>query len=319
MSSDRGRARAFAALGLVMLFWAGNTIVARAVRLDVPPFTLALLRWAGATALLAPFAIAPLRRDLPVLAKAWKPVLLLGALGIGAFNAFLYSGLQYTTATNALLLQASIPALVVLFDRVLFGARSSALQVAGTLASILGVMVIVFRADLHALLGLQLGPGDLLVLVAVVVWSLYTVLLRLRPRVSSQVSFVFATFAIGALIMTPLAMLEWSAGRHVRWSWEVAAAVAYVAVLPSLLSYFIYNWAAGAIGPARAGQAITLLPVFGALLSALLLGEVLHPYHAAGMALIGLGIALGVLALRREGRPEQTGGAGTPLQLDAAP
>ena len=314
----RGQARAFAALGLVMLFWAGNSIVARAVRSDVPPFTLALLRWAGATLLLVPFAIAPLRRDLRALAKTWKPVLLLGVLGIGAFNALLYSGLQYTTATNALLLQAGIPALVVLFDLVLFGVRSSALQVAGTLASIVGVMVIVFRADLHALVSLRLGIGDLLVLAAVVVWALYTVLLRLRPIVGSQISFVITTFAIGALIMAPPAMLEWHAGRTIHWSWGVAAAIGYVAVFPSLISYFIYNWAAGALGPARAGQAITLLPVFGALLSALLLGEVLHPYHAVGMALIGLGIALGVLALKREGRYEQTGGAREAAQLDAS-
>jgi drug/metabolite transporter (DMT)-like permease len=312
MIASSGRARAFAALGLVMLLWAGNSIIGRAVRFDVPPFTLALLRWWGAVALLAPFAIAPVARDWPVLRRGWKPVLLLGLLGTGAFNSLLYSGLAYTTATNALLLQAGIPALVVLFDRVLFGVRSSAIQVAGTLLSIAGVVVIVFRADVAAMLALQLGPGDLLVLAAVVVWGLYTVLLRTRPKVS-PVSFVFATFLVGALAMVPLAGLELLAGERVRWGWGTAGAIAYVAVLPSIVSYFIYNWAAGAVGPARAGQAITLLPVFGALLSALLLGEALHLYHAWGMALIGLGIVLGALALSRE----QTGGAMHPPPLEA--
>ena len=318
MNLETGRTRAFAALGLVMLLWAGNSIVARAVRFDVPPFTLAFLRWAGAVVLLAPFAWKPVRRDLRALRRAWKPVLLLGALGIGAFNALLYSGLQYTTATNALLLQAGIPALVVLFDRLLFGVRSSVLQVAGTLASIAGVVVIVFRADLHALVNLHLGIGDVLVLASVIVWALYTVLLRLRPKVS-PISLVFATFLIGALIMAPAAALEWAQGRAIHWNRGTLAAIAYVAVLPSIVSYFIYNWAAGAVGPARAGQAITLLPVFGALLSALLLGEALHPYHAAGMALIGLGIALGALALKREKRGEQTGGAAVHAPLESAP
>jgi drug/metabolite transporter (DMT)-like permease len=312
MNASSGSARAFAALGLVMLLWAGNSIVGRAVRFDVPPFTLALLRWGGAVALLAPFAWRPVLRDLPALREAWKPVLLLALLGIAAFNALLYSGLRYTTATNALLLQAGIPALVVLFDRVLFGTRSSALQVAGTLLSIAGVVVIVFRADLAAMLELQLGVGDVLVLASVVVWGLYTVLLRLRPQVS-PVSFVAVTFAIGALAMVPLAAGEWLAGEQVRWNWGTAGAIAYVAVLPSIVSYFIYNWAAGAVGPARAGQAITLLPVFGALLSAALLGEALHLYHAWGMALIGLGIVLGALALRRE----QTGGAARAAPLEA--
>ncbi len=312
MNASSGSARAFAALGLVMLLWAGNSIVGRAVRFDVPPFTLALLRWGGAVALLAPFAWRPVLRDLPALRRAWKPVLLLALLGIAAFNALLYSGLRYTTATNALLLQAGIPALVVLFDRILFGTRSSALQVAGTLMSTAGVVVIVFRADVAAMLELQLGAGDVLVLASVVVWGLYTVLLRLRPQVS-PVSFVAVTFAIGALAMVPLAASEWLAGEQVRWHWGTAGAIAYVAVLPSIVSYFIYNWAAGAVGPARAGQAITLLPVFGALLSAALLGEALHLYHAAGMALIGLGIVLGALALRHE----QTGGAMRAAPLEA--
>jgi len=301
MFSDRNQARAFALLGLVMLFWAGNSIIARAVRLDVPPFTLAFVRWSGALVLLAPFAARPLMADLPKLRAGWKAVLLLGLTGIGAFNALLYSGLQYTTATNALLLQAAIPALVVILDRLLFGVRSTAWQVAGTLASIAGVLVIVFEGSLEAARNLHLGPGDLLVLASVVVWAFYTIFLRLRPAVA-PVSFIAATFAIGVITMAPLAGWEWLSGQSVRWSWKVAGAFAYVAVLPSLVSYFIYNSAAQSVGPARAGQAITMMPVFGALLSTLLLGEALHLYHAAGIALICVGIGLGALALARESR-----------------
>lgn len=303
MFANRDQARAFALLALVMLFWAGNSIVARAVRLDVPPFTLAFVRWSGALVILAPFALRALPADRAALLAGWKPVLLLGLLGIGAFNALLYSGLQYTTATNALLLQAAIPALVVVLDRLLFGVRSTAWQVAGTLASIVGVMVIVFEGSLEAARNLQLGLGDVLVLAAVAVWALYTVLLRLRPKVA-PVSLIAATFAVGVVTMAPLAAWEGLSGQTIRWSWGVVAAFAYVAVLPSIVSYFIYNSAAATVGPARAGQAITMMPVFGALLSAVLLGEALHLYHGAGMALICVGIALGAIALARESRPE---------------
>ena len=121
MPVDRRHARAFALLGVVMVLWAGNSIVARAVRHDIAPFTLAFLRWAGATLAVAPFAIGPLIRDWPAILKGWKPLLVLGLLGIGTFNALLYSGLQDTTATNALLLQAATPAAMVLLDRLLFG------------------------------------------------------------------------------------------------------------------------------------------------------------------------------------------------------
>lgn len=297
-TSASAQRRALAALALVMVLWAGNSIVARAVRFDVPPFTLAFLRWLGATLVVLPFAVRPLQRDWPALKAGWPIVLLLGLLGIGAFNALLYSGLQFTPATNALLLQAAIPAAVVLLDRVLFKVVSPFWQNVGVAFSMLGVAAIVFEGDPAKAANLHLGIGDVLILLSVLVWAVYTVFLKKRPQVAA-VSFVAATFVLGVVAMAPLAAWEVAQGMQVRWSPGVLAAIAYVALLPSLLSYFLYNWAAGVVGPARAGQAITLMPLFGAFMSAALLGEALHLYHFTGMALIVLGIALSTLALRK--------------------
>lgn len=308
MPADSRQIRAFAWLALVMVLWAGNSIVGRAVRFDVEPMTLAFVRWAGASLILLPFAFRPLRRDWPAIVKAWKPILLLGLLGVGAFNALLYSGLRYTTATNGLLLQAAIPAAVVLFDRVFFGVRSPLLQNLGVVGSILGVAVIVFEGDPAMALRLHFGFGDVLVLVAVVVWSLYTVLLRLRPAISPT-SFVAVTFLIGALAMAPFFAYDVMSGEHVTFTPKVIGAFAYVAVLPSIVSYFIFNAATETVGPARAGIAITLMPIFGAFLSAALLGEKLHAYHFAGMGLILLGIALSLVARRGQGGSGAQGAA----------
>ena len=298
MQSERRQLTAFALLGLVMVLWAGNSIIGRAVRFDVPPLTLAFVRWFGASLILLPLAWRPLRRDWPAIRAAWKSVLLLGLLGVGAFNALLYSGLQYTTATNALLLQAGIPAAVVAFDRLFFGERSPWIQNLGVLFAILGVSAVVFEGDFSRALNLHFGAGDLLVLASIVVWALYTVFLRLRPQID-PVSFVAATFLIGAVTMAPLALIEALSGQHIRWTALAIGSFAYVCVLPSIVAYFIFNWAAGVVGPARSGVAITLMPIFGAFLSAALLGEALHGYHFVGMVLIVLGIALSFVALRR--------------------
>ncbi|HSQ94815.1 MAG TPA: DMT family transporter [Croceibacterium sp.] len=311
MPADSRQLRAFALLALVMVLWAGNSIVGRAVRNDVDPMTLAFVRWAGASLILLPFALRPLRRDWPAIRRAWKPVLVLGLLGVGAFNALLYSGLRYTTATNGLLLQAAIPAAVVLFDRWFFGVKSPLLQNLGVVGSILGVAVIVFEGDPARALRLHFGFGDALIMAAVVVWSLYTVLLRLRPAISST-SFVAVTFLIGALAMAPFFAHDLISGEHIAFTPKVLGAFAYVAVLPSIVSYFIFNAATQTVGPARAGIAITLMPIFGAFLSAALLGEKLHAYHFAGMALILVGITLSLMARR-----EQAGSgapAGAPLE-----
>lgn len=304
MLSDRRELRAFALLVLVMVLWAGNSIVGRAVRDDVPPLTLAFVRWFGASLIVLPFAWAGLRRDWPVIVAHWKIVLALGLLGVGAFNALLYSGLQETTATNALLLQSAIPFVVMILDRLLHGVTSPAWQKIGVALSVFGVAAVVFEGDPARVLTLDLGQGDLLIMGSVLVWALYTVTLRHRPPISAT-SFIAATFLIGVASMAPFAASDWLRGAHIVWNAKVVGAFAYVCVLPSIVSYFIYNSATAVVGPARAGQALTLMPIFGAFLSAGLLGEILFPYHFAGMAFIVTGIVVAALAAsgQRTGAP----------------
>jgi len=298
---DRHRpvAAAYAMLALVMGLWAGNSIVGRAVRDQIPPFTLALTRWAGALAVMAPFALPRAWAERRAILKAWRPILLLGVLGVACFNAFLYTGLRHTTASNALLLQAAIPALVLAADLILFRTRPGMAGVMGVLASMTGVALIVAHGNPAALMTTGFNRGDLLVLCGVVCWALYTSLLRLRPSLH-PLSFLAATFAIGAVAMAPLAAGEWAAGRRIVWGAEAGLAMAYVAVLPSVVAYGLFNAAVATLGAGAAGQAINLMPVFGALLAALLLGEALHGYHLAGMALVLLGVGLPAMeAMRR--------------------
>ncbi len=282
--------RAYAMLGLVMLLWAGNSIVGRAIREDVTPLTLALLRWSGALAIVLPFAWRSLARRA-VIAANWRILLLLGLLGIAAFNALLYSGLAATTASNALLLQAAVPAAVLVVDRLGFGIRARGIEVAAVVVGSLGVALIVFRADWATLTAFRLNPGDALILASVVMWALYTSLLRRRPAIAPA-SFLAVTFAIGVAAMLPAAATEWAAGHGLRPGPRAIAGVAYVAIFPSTIAYALYNRAVTAIGPASAGRTIALLPLFGALLAALLLGEPLYAYHAVGMAMILTGILL---------------------------
>lgn len=308
MTHDRRRSAlySYATLAAVMLFWSGNFIVGRAVQGAIPPFTLALVRWTGAALILAPFAWRHLRVDRGLLAAEWKIVLLLGLVGVAAFNGFVYAGLHHTTATNGLLLQAAIPALVLLFDRLFFGQRSAPIQIASVLLSITGVILIVLHGNPLAILSIGLNIGDLLVLCGVVSWAIYTSLLKLRPA-SHPLSFLLVAFMVGIVAMAPLAALEWLNDARVQWSWGTAGAFAYVALLPSLAAYILYNAAVQDLGAGPAGQTITLMPLFGAFLAAGLLGEMLHAYHLTGMALILGGIVLGAWMRARAARVPVTG------------
>lgn len=297
----RPQTAAYAMLAIVMLLWAGNTIVARAVRADIPPLTLALLRWTGALLVVSPFALRHVIAERVAIARGWAPILLLGLLGVAAFNAFLYSGLRYTTASNGMLLQAAIPALVLAVDLVLFRVRPAPASVAGVTLSTLGVLVIVFRGDASSLARVAFNRGDALILCGVLSWSFYTALLKLRPQLH-PLSFLWVTFAIGVLSMLPLAATEWREIVAIRWRPETIAAVAYVAVFPSVIAYALFNTAVASVGAAKSGQAITLMPLFGGFLAAATLGEPLHGYHLAGMALILAGIATSAIVGARKER-----------------
>jgi len=310
--------RAFAMLGVVMLFWAGNSIVGRAVKDDIPPFTLAFVRWTFASLFLLPFCVKSVWRDRAEIFAHWKIVLVLGVLGVGTFNTVVYQGLRFTTATNALLMQASIPPMVLALDFLIFRVRSPRLQVLGVALSILGVVAVVFKGDPTAALRFHFAFGDALVIAACFAWALYTVFLKLRPKIAPE-SFVAVTFWVGIAVTAPLAVWEWHVGKEVHWSLGTVGAFAYVSLFPSLISYFIYNWATHEVGAASAGQAITSMPIFGALLSAAILGEPLFAYHWLGMALIFGGIVLAALALHRKARGKVPAGAAPTPGLEGQP
>ena len=284
-------------LTLVVLFWAGNAVVGRAARDLVPPFTLAFLRWSGALVLAAPFALRTLPADLPALRKHWPILLVLGLLGVAAFNALLYSGVHFTTATNAVLIQASIPPLIALVAFGLFRQPTNARQIGAMLLSMTGVVIVVCRGDPAVLLHMKVGLGDALILIASASWAFYSVLLRKRPAVH-PLSFLACTFAIGVAAMAPLALMEAASGRHVVWGAPAFSAVAYVAVFPSVVAYLLYNRGVDLVGAARAGQFINLMPLFGAMLAVALLGEPLRGFHLLGGGLIVAGIAAFAMAGR---------------------
>jgi drug/metabolite transporter (DMT)-like permease len=284
------RRNVYLMLMLVMLLWSGNSIVARAIHEDVPPFTLAFMRWAGASLIVLPIAWRHISADRAAIRARWGVILLLGMVGVGSFNAFMYSGLQYTTAANSLLVQAVIPALVLLFDFLLFRTHPRLAQIAGCIIAAAGVYIIIFRADPAAMAAMHFNHGDALVLIAVVLWSLYTVLLRIRPAINGM-SFLALTIFIGAFAMAPFAANELQT-RVVHFTPAVIGGIAYVTLFPSLIAYFMFNLAVEKIGAGDAGQVINLQPLFGALLASLILGEPMHLYHVGGMVMIMIGIAI---------------------------
>jgi drug/metabolite transporter (DMT)-like permease len=281
------------------LFWAGNAIVARSIAGEVPPIGLAFWRWTAAAILILPLAWPYLRRDAAVMLRNWPVMLLLTALGISIFNTFLYLGAQTTTAINLVMLQTTMPVIVVIGTFLIFRETVTPRQGAGIFASFLGALTLISHGDPAILMHLDFKTGDLWMLAAVVSYSAYTVFLRLRPAVHGF-SFACASFALGAVLLLPFYLTEtliW--GTPMPVGTNAALAIGYVAVFASILAYLAFNRIVELVGANTAGLAVHLVPIFGVILAVLLLGESLHAYHGVGIALIATGIFLATRRSRR--------------------
>lgn len=294
-------------LTLATLFWAGNFVLARAMHEMIPPMAMAFWRWTLAAALLLPFgwrrALAQrelVRRGLPALVA-------LGLLGVAGFNTLVYTALTTTTATNAVLLNSAMPAVIVALSWAVLGERITRVQALGLAISFAGVVTIVARGEWAGLLALTVTPGDLWVLAAVLSWSAYTVLLRWRPPGLDPVAFLTVIVPVGCVALLPLYLWERSGGAAVEISGAVFLSLAYFAVFPSLASYLCWNRAVAEVGPSRAGLFIHLMPVFGTVLAVAFLGERPQPFHGVGIVLVFGGI---YLTTRVAGRARLPGGAG---------
>ncbi len=279
-------------LVLTILFWAGNFNLARAIHADVPPLGLSFWRWAVAALILLPFAWPSMRAALPLARVHWRLVLALAVLGIAGFNSLVYLGLQTTTATNGVLLQSVTPITMILLAGLVLHEKSTLMQWVGIVVSLLGVLVIITRADVTVLRHFAFNRGDVWILLATLDWSLYTVLLRKLPDGLKGLPILGFTVSIGALVILPLYVYESVTFHTMPITAVSVASIAYVAIFPSLLSYMFWNHVTHRLGVNRTGQFSHLMPVFGILLATLLLGERLQLFHALGMLLVAAGLLL---------------------------
>ncbi|MGV7209782.1 DMT family transporter [Oxalobacteraceae bacterium A2-2] len=288
--------RAAFLLTVAPLLWAGNAVVGRMVHGMVPPVLLNFLRWGIAFLILLALAGPQLWRA-GGLWPHWRRYALLGLLGIGLYNALQYMALTTSTPINVTLVASGMPVWMMLTGWVWFGVAISRRQVAGAVLSIIGVLIVLARGEWRHVLELRLVAGDLFMILATIAWSFYSWLLMRTTEPAAVradwAAFLLAQVGFGALWSGGFALAEQALGAApVQWSWQLGAALAYVAVFPAVIAFRCWGEGVRLAGPAIGSFFVNLTPLFTALLSSLLLGEPPHGYHAAAFALIVGGIVV---------------------------
>ena len=299
MAAERPRlseTAAFAMVTTAALCWAGNHIAGRWIAGEsppVPPGGLSALRWMLAFLVILPWAWRPIKADWPSLRERSGTVLALGLVGGAMFSFIQYYALQYTTAVNVGVMNSAAPAFIVLAGTLIFRDAVALRQLGGITVSLIGVLVILTRGDPRMLAGLQFNLGDLLALINMAIFGVYSVCLRLTPKLH-VLTFVAALCLIASLGSVPVALIETLAGHPLRPTWPTLVAVLYTGLFTSLTAYFAWSEGVAVLGAQRAGVFLHMVPLFSALLSMLVLGEEPRPFHAIGLLLIIGGVTVAV-------------------------
>jgi len=296
--THRISARTALLLTLPPLLWAGNAVVGRLAVGHVPPLALNALRWWLALVLLLPLGWRALRR-VGDIADRWKHLALLGLVGVGCYNALQYVALRTSTPINITLIAASSPLWMLGVGALFYREHPTLRQGVSAVCSLAGVALVLSRGSLASLLQVRLVQGDLLMLLAAALWAVYSWMLARPPRAMhgtarpawNWAEFLFVQVLFGSLWAGVFAGVEWAVDPSaIDWSPWVLAALAYVAIGPSVLAYRFWGLGVSTVGPALAALFANLTPLFAALLSAALLGELPRWYHAVAFALIAAGI-----------------------------
>ncbi|MES2821801.1 MAG: DMT family transporter [Pseudomonadota bacterium] len=285
---------ALVGLTLACLCWAGNALIARAFYSSIPPLSLAFWRWSLALLLVLPFVAVPLWQARGQIRQGGWRLLTVAALGIAGYNSLLYTAAQSTEAINISLLNTCLPLATFVGAGLLLGEWPARRAWLGMAVAALGLLLLIARGRWSNLAKLSFNAGDLIMLLAVLVWALYTLLLRRWARYLAlpPLALLGVLILLGLPLILPFYLAEYSARGGFAPTPANLGAIAYTAVFASLVAYLAWNHGVKVVGAAKAALVNYLMPVFTALLGWLLLDEGLQPFHWIGAALIFAGLLL---------------------------
>ena len=275
------------------LFWAGNFTIGKFAYLEnIPPNTLAFLRWCLVWIILFPFTYREIFKLKHKIRKNLSVFFILGLTSVCIFTSFTYNALNYTQVINASLFNTAIPVTIILVCFLLKIEKTNIFQLSGLFISVLGILAIITRLDLGILLSLNFNKGDLFMLGAIIAWGIYSAYLRKRNFEVSLLALVHIICTFGLVFLLPLFILDIIQGKTIEISVNLFYILVYIALFPSIGSYYCWAGAVAIIGANRAGIFLSLIPLFSTIFAILFFDEKFLFFHLIGSILIILGLFL---------------------------
>ena len=262
--------KAYLMLVFATLFWAGNFTLGKFAYLEnIPPNSLAFLRWCLVWIILFPFTYKEILKLKNQIIKNSPLFIILGATSVCVFTSFTYNALNYTQVINASLFNTAIPVTIILVCFLLKIEKTNIFQISGLLISVFGILSIITRLDLNILLTLNFNKGDLFMIGAIIAWGIYSAYLKKRTFKISLLTLVHIICSFGLIFLFPLFILDIAQGKNIEISSNLFYILVYFAIFPSIGSYYCWAGAVSIIGANRAGIFLSLIPLFSTIMAIL--------------------------------------------------
>ncbi|SHM10218.1 DMT family transporter [Flavobacterium xanthum] len=272
------------------LLWSVNMVIASGVKGHIPPVGLAFWRWTVACIVLAPFAAKRTFESLPILKKHFWYLTLTAVLGITIFNTLIYFAGKTTSAINLSLIAISIPLFIIILSRIIYKEKVSNIKIVGIATIIIGVLVLISKGSLQALLTINFTIGDLLMLLACFFFACYTILVRKKPQQLAPKVFLFSVFSIGTALLLPLYIWENTTYQKVIFDSTTILITLYVGIFASLVSFYLWNEAIRLIGTSKTALIYYLIPIFSGILAYFFLNQAIGLTQIISMGIIISGL-----------------------------
>ena len=285
--------KAYTMLILATLFWAGNFTIGKfAYTENVPPYSLAFFRWILVWIILLPFTYKEISKIKTEVKNNLSLFFILGFTSVGIFSAFTYNALNYTQVINASLFNTAIPVSIILVCFLLKIEKTNIFQISGLIVSVLGILAIITRLDLNILLTLNFNKGDIYMIIAIISWGIYSAFLKKKTFDISLLSLVHVVCTFGLIILLPAFLFELAQGKTTELNSNLIFILLYIAIFPSIGSYYCWAGAVSIIGANRAGIFLSLIPLFSTIFAMIFFNEKFLFFHFIGSVLIILGLFL---------------------------
>ena len=285
--------KAYTMLICATLFWAGNFMVGKLAYVEnIPPMSLVFFRWSLVWIILLPFTYKEILINRNVILNNLPLLLFLALTSVGLFNSFTYLALAYTQVINASLFNTAIPAMIIFLCFLLKIERTNKFQIFGLIISVLGILSIITKLDFNILLSLNFNKGDLIMIGGVITWGLYSSFLKKKKFTLPLLTLVHVLCTFGLIFILPQFLYELSHGLTVKLNTNLVLTLIYLALFPSIGSYYCWAGAVAIIGANRAGIFLSLIPLFSTIMAIIFFREQFQFFHLIGSILIILGLFL---------------------------